>query len=105
MQSARDFLIDWNNQFPFDRLYRQKYNIGFGSKEHRELCQIDIYHDILEDKLFEEYIEERGEIMEMERAYASGKLTKENAKSSVDEKLEDVFDNIDVNEFNQEEDE
>ena len=105
MQSARDFLILWNNQFPFDKLYRRKYNIGFGSKEHRELCQIDVFHDILEDKIFEEYVEEQREIMEMEKAYAEGKLTKEGVKSTVDEKLEDVFDSININDFNQEEDE
>lgn len=105
MQKTRDSLIEWNNTFPFDRLYRQKYKIGFGSPEHRELCQIDIYFDVLEDRLFDEYIDEQRELMKMKEDYTAGKLIRDNAKTAVDEKLEDIFDAMKVTEFNQEEDE
>lgn len=55
---AVSFLIRWNNRFLYDREYRKKYNIGFNSPEHRKLSPIDIYFDILEDKIVEKRVEE-----------------------------------------------
>ena len=56
LNTQEKFLIEWNNRFPRDRAYRKKHGIAFGSKEHRELNQIDIYLDNVEDKLFEKLI-------------------------------------------------
>jgi len=56
LNTQEKFLIEWNNRFPMDRAYRKKHGITFGSKEHRELNQIDIYLDALEDRLFEKLI-------------------------------------------------
>ena len=56
MASKKDletFIITWNVRFKRDREYRKKYNIPFGSREHLESNQIDMYLDLLEDKLFE----------------------------------------------------
>ena len=48
-----DCIFEWSSRFRYDRLWRKKYNIPFGSKQHLEANQIDIYLDILEDKLAE----------------------------------------------------
>ena len=55
IDKLRSQLIDWNNSFPLDRIYRQKHNILFNSDDHRRLCQVDIYLDWLESELFKEY--------------------------------------------------
>ena len=51
ISDIRSFLIEWNNRFPFDRIYRKKYNIPFGCEEHLNVSQIDIYLDIAEDRM------------------------------------------------------
>lgn len=50
-------IIVWNNQFPLDYWWRNKYNIPFGSKAHREMSFIDMYRDWLEEKMIKEQIE------------------------------------------------
>ncbi len=55
---SREFIISWNNRYIYDRIYRKKYNIKFNSKEHREISQIDIYLDLLEDYLFRKWGED-----------------------------------------------
>ena len=47
------FIKEWNIKFPYDRLWRQKYKIPFGSKDHLEADQIDIYLDMIEDQYIE----------------------------------------------------
>ena len=32
-------MIRWNNENPFDKMYREKYKIPFNSPQHRELKQ------------------------------------------------------------------
>ena len=53
---VRKEIITWNVRFPYDRLWRKKYNIPFNSTEHREICFLDQRFDIEEDKFFEELI-------------------------------------------------
>ena len=53
--NLKEYLLWWNLKYPADRWYRQKHNIGFNSKEHRNLCQIDIKLEFLESQLFEEH--------------------------------------------------
>ncbi len=55
----RDFIVTWNNNFPLDRVYRRKYNIPFNSQQHKNLCQIDVLLDLLEDDLFKDYYQEQ----------------------------------------------
>ena len=52
-KEIESFIISWNLRFKYDRVWRKKYNIPFGSSEHRDINQIDIYIDILEDRLFD----------------------------------------------------
>jgi len=100
MQKMRDLLIHWNNQFPFDRVYRQKHNIAFGSEEHRRVNQIDVYNDILEDKLFDKFCENLVERRKMEEAYKKDGILNQEANKALEQSLEDVFDNMDITELN-----
>ena len=57
-EEPRKFLIKWNNNYPFDRRFRKKYNIAFNSEEHKDICQIDVVFDLMEDDLFEQHFNE-----------------------------------------------
>jgi hypothetical protein len=79
-QSLESFIIDWNIRFRYDRQYRKKYNIPFGSKEHLETNQIDIYLDSLEDKQFEKLEKEYRQIVKDKEDYKkTGKFLKPRA--------------------------
>lgn len=53
---VRNQVIDWNVKFPYDRLWRKKYNIPYNSAVHREICFLDQIVDIEEDRFFEEIL-------------------------------------------------
>ena len=91
-------IIRWNNLFPLDKWYREKYKIAFNSKEHREISQIDIYFEWREDALFKKYIEEQNLKQKKKIDYANGNLVQER----IYEDLEDEFDNIDISKLSQE---
>lgn len=52
--ALRNYIIQWNYRFPFDRIWRKKYNVAFNSFDHRESSFLDQLIDIREDELFEE---------------------------------------------------
>lgn len=54
----REFIIYWNNKYPFDRIWRQKYKIAFNSKKHRHIRLFDIVFDLKESDLFDEFYKE-----------------------------------------------
>ena len=62
-KDLESFMSTWNVRFKYDRRWRKKYNISFGSKEHLEANQVDIFIDLLEDRMFEkakvEYLENK----------------------------------------------
>ncbi len=101
-EDFKKYLIKWNNTFPYDRWYRKKYNIGFNSKEHRALCQIDIMLDFLEDELIEESKVRFKERERKRKALEEGKwladlgdtLTEKERQKLSDEINLDDFDNI-----------
>lgn len=72
-QSIEQILIDWNVKFPLDREYRKAHNIIFGSPQHREINQIDIYLQFVEDSLYEKFEVEIREEIKMEKDYKDGK--------------------------------
>lgn len=106
--TLKEFIIDWNNRFPFDSIYRKKYNIAFNSQAHRSLSQIDIYFDIIEDKLFSQYYEKYKRAKELEEDYKKTKVflleSKHVHKELSEEEFDDLFKKLDVKQFNKKED-
>lgn len=47
-------ILEWNNRFPLDRWWRNKYGISFMSPAHRESSFLDQLFEFEEDKLFAE---------------------------------------------------
>lgn len=86
MNPLEDEILQWNLRFRYDRRWRKKYNLAFGSKEHLEANQIDIFFDLLEDRLFErlekDYIESR---KNQDDYRTTGKLLKEQKLTEEEE--------------------
>jgi hypothetical protein len=53
----KDFIYSWNKKYPFDFIWRKKYNISFNSPQHRAMSLIDIKIDLLETQIINESLE------------------------------------------------
>ena len=93
--SPDELLIWFNNQFPLDRQWRKKHNIAFGSKQHRETSQIEIFLDIREDKLYElhskQYLKEKENL---EKYNKTGEWLK--ASELGEKEFDNLFDNLKI---------
>lgn len=100
--SVKQILLDWNLRFPYDRRFRKKYNISFNSIEHRNTNQIDVYFDLYEDSLFDRYEKEYLEKVKGEENYKkTGEfLKKEEQQEMTEQQISEVFDNLDLSQFN-----
>ena len=99
--SIKQTIIDWDNKYPVDLWFRKKYNIPFGSEQHRnsslihmcmefvefvELQRSRIVETTEEEEFFNEDVSETGKSTEIV------KMTKKD--------IDDEFDDIDLDDFN-----
>lgn len=96
--NIENFLRDWNNTFPFDKWYRDRYKIGFLSEEHLNLSQIDIFLEWKETQLFSRYFEEIQLKEKKEQDYKQGILLQENQVLN-NQQLEDLWDEMSLDKF------
>lgn len=93
--SLDELLIIWNNKFPRDRSYRKKYNIAFGSSEHRQISQIDVFLDGLEDQVYEKHMNLYKEEQEGLDSYKkTGQFLKDSQLG--DKEFDKLFDDLKV---------
>lgn len=96
--SIKNYLLQWNTKFPFDRKYRKKYNIGFMSPEHKALNQIDIYLDIAEDHIVDNFvIQHSKKTKAIEKYNKTGQFIDDSISESIEN---DLFDKLDVSKLN-----
>lgn len=89
------FIVSWNNHFPYDRLFRKKYSIPFNSEQHRNLSQIDIYLDILEDKLIEKQFERLAKEKDLKEDYIkTGEFLVDLEEKMTEDDREDFFEKL-----------
>ena len=105
MLNLRQEIVEWNNKFPYDRVYRQKHKIAFGSEAHRSVNQIDVYRDALEDRMFQDLFEEVAKDKEMAENYEKNGILREECVKAQEDELYDIFESLDVNQLNTEVDE
>lgn len=86
-------MIEWNNKFVLDKQFREKYGIAFNSEAHRNVCQIDVYLEHLENTLYKEHADLLIAENYKKEQYNKGILI-EPKKLSEKEEL-DVYDKID----------
>jgi len=101
IQDIQEFILKWNNDYPIDRYWRKKYSIPFNSEQHRKMSLLDMRIDFEEDRLFDKSNEEKEE----RSVYIAGTnnyLRKKNRFVKVsDKEAEDLFNQIDISQFNQ----
>lgn len=91
----REFVILWNNSFPLDHWWREKHHIAFNSEKHREVNQIDIYFEWLEERLYNQRQEEvTKEVLDRQEYKNKGIWLKKQEPTS--EEADDLFNKIDV---------
>lgn len=95
------FIIQWNNQFPFDHWYRQKYKIPFNSPQHQAINQIDVFFEWREEHVFLKNQEKIKQREDNEKLYKEGKWLKNQIDLEFEEVPDDLFDKIDVMKINQ----
>lgn len=83
--NLESFLLSWNHRFRYDRLWRRKYNIPFLSEKHLQANQIDIYLDMLEDRLYDRAQDAYEQKQKDSEAYKKGSFLKEEVLSIEEE--------------------
>lgn len=79
----------------YDRFYRQKYNIAFNSPQHRALSPIDMFIDIMEDRLIEKHFKDKDKQKELMKDYKeTGEFLIDLDVVLTDEEKDDMFDKI-----------
>ena len=107
---VEDFISIWNLQYPYDYIWRKKYNVPFGSEKHLCMNHIDMLIDLAEDAQIKRMIDESdaNELEEMSSGIdLRNKLTsskqviptKQVVKMSKEE-IDDEFKNLDISKFN-----
>jgi hypothetical protein len=95
LNDIRTFIIVWNNKFIYDRMYRQKYNIAFNSPQHRALSPIDIFIDIMEDKLVQRHFDKKVKRDELLKDYKNtGEFLLDKDTNMTEDEKEDMFEKI-----------
>lgn len=92
------FIEEWNIKYPYDRWWRRKYNVPFGSEQHRNMRIIDMavqyYEDIFFEKLNKKAQDEE-EFIEDNDIIINGKKVVKMHKDDIEEE----FENIDLENF------
>lgn len=102
IQDLKDFVINWNTNFPIDRWWRQKYKVAFNSPEHRKISFLDIRIEWEEDILFEKirkgdkYTLNSGNFMKENR-----NLKDEKPETELQNEFEQEFKNMDLSQFDE----
>ena len=74
--STVDRLYEWNALYPYDFLYREKFNIPYNSELHRSLSYIDIRFYFLDLYLRDAARKHREELKKEEELRSKGELYK-----------------------------
>lgn len=90
-----ELVAKWNNLFRYDYWWRQKHNVAFGSKQHREMLPSDIAFEYFEHQATENVIAEIKQEKKKEKLLKEGNVF--NANKKVEDKL---WDSISLKDFN-----
>lgn len=89
-ESINNFLIDWHN-FPIDYWWRKKYNVSFGSPQHRSMNLIDMSIEYTEHVQVQKYLQ-NDESIEVEEQDS-------NVVHMTQEEIDEDYENLDLSQF------
>lgn len=94
--SLKKEIIKWGNLFPVDFWWRQKHNVAFNSKEHREISFLDQLFEYREEQIYEqhrlskEYVPNQGDWLNKQERSDTERL--ESLEDEARRELEDLPD-------------
>lgn len=87
-QAVDNFLNQWHNRFVLDFWWRKRYNVPFGSSQHREMNFIDMYIDWREEENIKRYrYEEEAQKNDVSGFYVS------------QDEIDEDYENLDLSQF------
>lgn len=96
MDNIRDFIFDWH-EFPLDYWWRKKYNIPFGSQQHRSISFIDMYVEYQEELLLRESERISDEQENEEIGFNNDKES--NVVNLSKKEIDEEYENLDLSDF------
>ena len=93
LNELREKIIQHNLNFPYDRVWRKKYNVPYSSTLHKEISFLDQIFDIEEDRLFNELSEEQPYIPNTGNWLKQQKTTSDSIEDAIAE-FRDEFKDI-----------
>lgn len=100
----RSLIIEWNNEWRWDYVWRKKYGISFNSEQHRNVSPLDIRFDLLEEQIVQNQIAQNKSREENLQHYKeTGKWWKSSLEAGdvTSQEIEnDLFDSINLDDFN-----
>lgn len=99
-KNLRDFIVSWDNKFPWDLWWRKKYSIAFGSPQHRAISWLEAAIEYIEfcelESLKEaETNKTKGED-EMLEKQLDNNLKLSQVVTTTKEEEDEIFDEIDL---------
>ena len=92
------YITDWHN-FPLDYWWRKKYNVPFGSQQHRSMSFIDMLieyrEEIVVNRVRKEYQERQEYLANKELGLESDSKVVKMTKEEID----DEYENLDLTKF------
>jgi hypothetical protein len=101
----KEFMIKWNMAYPFDRWWRLKHGIPFGSKKHKKANFIDMIVELREDLYFKQLKEKPDEDLEFtdEEKLEYGHMPDDGTKKVIkmsNKEIDKEFAELDLSQFN-----
>lgn len=94
LDELKDFILNWNIDFPIDRWWRKRHGVIFNSSAHREVSFIDMFIEFIEEGLYEDVVEKRKRLEE--DPYISGERNFLFFREASQEITDEEFDSIDL---------
>jgi hypothetical protein len=96
---VKHFIFNWH-EFPLDYWWRKRYNIPFGSRQHREMNFIDIYVEYQEGLLLKKSNDDyEAEQSELEDEILGLKPNNKEIVKMTDDEIDEDYDNLDLTQF------
>ncbi len=98
-REVHNFIFNWNQKWPIDFWWRKKYNISFGSEEHRQANFIQMYYEWYEAEAMKKWYSDDEDEDPAEKDRDVTDVS--GSKNKLSQKEIDVdFDSIDLSRYN-----
>lgn len=97
-EDVKRFIYNWH-EFPIDYWWRKRYNIPFGSQQHRSMNYIDMYIEYQEDLLLKERLQSIEDKQNEEINEQLG-IKDDDGINLSQQEIDDDYENLDLSEFN-----